>query len=455
MKGWSGMKKVITYGTYDLLHEGHIRLLKRAKALGDYLIVGVTHESYDRSRGKLDVIHTTTERVAAIEALDYVDEVIIEYDKDQKEKDILELKVDTFAIGDDWVGSFDYLSQYCEVLYLSRTPAISSSMLREGLSREFKIGIVGTGRIAKRFCAEAKHVPNLIVQAAMSRNIDNVRQFIDITGIPNGHLTLEDLLKDDIDAVYIASPHEFHYEQAKRALLSGKHVLCEKPVTLDSDRLENLLKLAKEKELVFVEAIKTAFLPAFHKLLFEVKNGKIGEVREVRASFTKLIENKANREWQESYGGATNELASYPLLLAQKILGKPSSVHFFDQIDAETGVDLSNRIIGQYDSGAISISTVGIGAKTEGSAVISGSKGYIYIPAPWWLTKKFMVRYEDPNHVEEFEYTFEGDGLRYEISEFVTLMTRNMKASEQLTHEDMLSINYVIDDYNQQRKKSG
>src|SRR5690606_6359859 len=123
-----------------------------------------------------------------------------------------------------------------------------------------------------------------------------------------------DLLKDDIDAVYIASPHEFHYEQAKRALLSGKNVLCEKPVTLDSERLENLLKLAKEKELVFVEAIKTAFLPAFHKLLFEVKNGKIGEVREVRASFTKLIENKANREWQESYGGATNELASYPLL---------------------------------------------------------------------------------------------------------------------------------------------
>lgn len=447
------MKKIITYGTFDLLHEGHIRLLKRAKALGDYLVVGVTSESYDRSRGKLDVIHTTTERVEAIELLDYVDEVIIEYDKEQKVKDIQELKVDTFAIGDDWVGSFDYLSQYCEVIYLPRTPAISSSMLREELLKEFKIGIVGTGRIAKRFCAEAKHVPNLIIQAAMSRNINNVKQFIEITGIPNGHLTLEDLLKDDIDAVYIASPHEFHYEQAKQALLSGKHVLCEKPVTLDSNRLEELLNIAKENKLVFIEAIKTAFLSAFHKLLFEVKNGKIGEVREVRSSFTKLIEDKTAREWQKPYGGATNELASYPLLLAQKILGKPSKLHYFDQIDEGTGLDLSNRIIGEYDSGAISISTVGIGAKTEGSAVISGSKGYIYIPAPWWLTKRFTVRYEDPNHIEEFEYTFEGDGLRYEISEFVTLVTRNMKASEQLTHEDMLSINFIINDYNEQRKK--
>lgn len=447
------MKKVITYGSYDLLHEGHIRLLKRAKALGDYLIVGVTSESYDRSRGKLDVVHTTTERVEAIKALDYVDEVIVEYDKDQKANDIQSLHVDIFAIGDDWVGSFDYLSQYCEVIYLPRTPAISSSKLREELVKEFKIGVIGTGRIAKRFCSEAKHVPHLTIQAAMSRNIDNVRQFIESANIPNGHLTLQDILNDDIDAVYIASPHEFHFDQAKQALLHGKHVLCEKPVTLDSDRLKELLDIAKEKKLVFIEAIKTAFLSAFHKLLFEVKNGKIGEVREVRSSFTKLVDNKSAREWEKPYGGATNELASYPLLLAQKILGKPSRIHYFDQIDEETGVDLSNRIIGEYESGAVSISTVGIGAKTEGSAVISGSKGYIYVPAPWWLTKKFFVRYEDPNHIEEFEYSFEGDGLRYEISEFVTLITRNMNASEQITHEDMLGINYVINDYNEKYKK--
>ena len=446
------MKKVITYGSYDLLHEGHIRLLKRAKALGDYLIVGVTSESYDRSRGKLDVVHTTTERVQAIKALDYVDEVIIEYDKDQKANDIQVLNVNTFAIGDDWVGSFDYLSQYCEVVYLPRTPAISSSKLREELVKEFKIGVIGTGRIAKRFCSEAKHVPHLTIQAAMSRNINNVRQFIESASIPNGHLTLQDLLNDDIDAVYIASPHEFHFEQAKQALLHGKHVLCEKPVTLDSDKLKELINIAKEEKLVFIEAIKTAFLSAFHKLLFEVRNGKIGEVREVRSSFSKLVEDKSAREWQKPYGGATNELASYPLLLAQKILGKPSKVHYFDQIDKDTGVDLSNRIIGEYDSGAVSISTVGIGAKTEGSAIISGSKGYIYVPAPWWLTKKFFVRYEDPNHIEEFEYSFEGDGLRYEISEFVTLITRNMNASEQLTYEDMSSINFIINDYNEKHK---
>ncbi|HHB94282.1 MAG TPA: glycerol-3-phosphate cytidylyltransferase, partial [Campylobacterales bacterium] len=105
-------KTVITYGTYDMLHEGHMNLLKRAKALGDYLIVGVTDENYDRSRGKLNVVESTKKRVKAVEALDFVDKVIVEKHKKQKAQDMVKYDVDIFAIGDDWVGAFDYLNEF-------------------------------------------------------------------------------------------------------------------------------------------------------------------------------------------------------------------------------------------------------------------------------------------------------------------------------------------------------
>ena len=125
------MKKVITYGTYDLLHEGHLNLLHRAKELGDYLIVGVTSDSFDRGRGKLNVRNNVLERVEAVKATGYADEVIIEDYLGQKIDDIQRYNVDIFAIGSDWVGKFDYLNEYCKVIYLPRTEGISSTMLRE------------------------------------------------------------------------------------------------------------------------------------------------------------------------------------------------------------------------------------------------------------------------------------------------------------------------------------
>ena len=148
------MKKVISYGTYDLLHEGHVNLLRRAKALGDYLIVGVTNDSFDRERGKLNVRNNVLERVEAVKATGFVDQVIIEDYMGQKIDDILKYDVDIFAIGSDWEGKFDYLKEYCEVVYLPRTEGVSSTMLRAESETMVNIGVVGCGRIAKRFVAE-------------------------------------------------------------------------------------------------------------------------------------------------------------------------------------------------------------------------------------------------------------------------------------------------------------
>ena len=136
------MVKVITYGTYDLLHYGHIRLLERAKALGDYLIVGVTADDFDKTRGKINVQQSLMERVEAVKATGIADEVIIEEYEGQKIDDIRRYGVDIFTVGSDWVGKFDYLNEYCQVIYLPRTEGVSSTELRQS-RRAVSLGLVG------------------------------------------------------------------------------------------------------------------------------------------------------------------------------------------------------------------------------------------------------------------------------------------------------------------------
>ena len=126
------MKKVLTYGTYDLFHVGHLNLLKRAKELGDYLIVAVSSDAFNEIKGKKCAI-PDYERMAIVEAIKYVDEVIPENSWDQKIKDVKEHDIDIFVMGDDWVGKFDFLKEYCEVVYLPRTPDISTTQIKKEL----------------------------------------------------------------------------------------------------------------------------------------------------------------------------------------------------------------------------------------------------------------------------------------------------------------------------------
>jgi glycerol-3-phosphate cytidylyltransferase len=127
------MIKVITYGTYDLLHIGHINLLKRAKALGDYLIVGLSTDAFNESKNK-DSFLSYAQRKAVLEAIRYVDEIIPEENWEQKVEDIKKNNVDIFVIGSDWKGKFDDLKEYCKVIYLDRTPNISTTLLKESIN---------------------------------------------------------------------------------------------------------------------------------------------------------------------------------------------------------------------------------------------------------------------------------------------------------------------------------
>lgn len=131
------MKKVITYGTFDLFHYGHYRLLKRAKGLGDYLIVGVTSEEFDIRRGKLNVKDSLMERISNVRKTGFADKIIIEEYEGQKIDDIKKYSADIFTVGSDWIGIFDYLNKYCSVIYLERTKGISSTQLRNEKDKKF------------------------------------------------------------------------------------------------------------------------------------------------------------------------------------------------------------------------------------------------------------------------------------------------------------------------------
>ncbi|WP_269087673.1 Gfo/Idh/MocA family oxidoreductase [Candidatus Reidiella endopervernicosa] len=441
----------MTYGTFDMFHQGHLRLLKRAKALGDYLIVGVTDENYDRSRGKLNVIESTQKRVQAIEALDIVDKVIMEKHKKQKAEDMVKYDVDIFAIGDDWEGVFDYLNEYTHVEYLPRTKGISSTLLRRDNFDLIKLGVVGLGRDTKAFIDEAKHVPNLKVNRIYSPDLPALKKFTQNNeSIRYGHDNYDEFLDTSIVAVYIDTALEKHYPLIKKALIAKKHVLCENPLALNKSELIELLSLAKKERVLLLSALKTAFLPAFNQLLTELNKGIIGDVKEVRATRTSLYKEK---DYPDTFmaQGATNILSSYPSLLVNKILGESKDITFFDQ--GNEGYDVSNLIISKHKGGAVGISNVATGIKSEGDAVISGTKGYVYIPAPWWLTKQFHVRFEDENKSQTFKYEFDGCGLRYMIAEFASLIQRGKRKSSMLSPKDMIGINRVLLEYNERKFK--
>ena len=203
------MTKVITYGTYDLLHQGHINLLRRAKELGDYLIVGVTSDSFDRGRGKLNVRNNVLERVEAVKATGYADEVIIEDYVGQKIDDIQKYDVDIFAIGSDWEGQFDYLNEFCKVVYLPRTEGISSTMLRAETTTNVRVGVIGCGRVANRFPLEAKVVNGVKVVAAYDQSVKALKGYKERFPDVETCSRVEELL-GGVDAVYVATHHMSH-----------------------------------------------------------------------------------------------------------------------------------------------------------------------------------------------------------------------------------------------------
>ena len=442
------MKKVITYGTYDLLHKGHVRLLERAKALGDYLIVGVTADTFDRERGKINVQQSLVERIENVRATGLADEIVIEEYEGQKIDDIKRMNVDIFTVGSDWRGKFDYLSEYCEVVYLERTKGISSTELRSDLC-EIHIGLVGESPIINKFVHESKFVNGINISGVYTesdRKLGNLRNVVQLFT-----RTYTELLEVS-DAVYIISHPEKHYAHIKKALLLGKHVLCESPISLNNEEWEELNGIADEQGLILMDSIKTAYSMAYDRLCLLAKSGKIGKIYSVDATCTSLSHyNTKDKEelpytWNSFCAWAPTALLPIFQLLGTDCTHKTICTHLINDVP---NFDTFTKISFIYPHAVASLK-VGQGIKSEGELVISGTEGYIYVPAPWWKTDYFEVRRENPSDNKRYFYQLDGEGIRYELLTFIKSI-QNLRNLSYVSKDVSEAIVHITADFYQRK----
>ena len=438
------MIKVITYGTYDLLHYGHIRLLERAKALGDYLIVGVTADDFDKTRGKINVKQSLMERVEAVRATGIADEIIIEEYEGQKIDDIKRCGVDIFTVGSDWKGKFDYLNEYCKVVYLDRTEGVSSSELRTE-TNHISLGIIGDSNAAAKYARECEYVNGLEVTSIFT---NNPKAFLDKNFDASIFVNDYKQLLEHVEAIYIESEPSMHYEQIKEALREGKHVLCESPITLSLEQTEELFEIAKSNNCILMNSIKTAYSTAYSRLLLLVKSGKIGRVISIDATCTSLSD--FENESKAYLDHAWNSICSWgptALLPVLQILGSDyKKKHIVSKMSEQREkFDLFSKIDFLYEN-AVATIKVGKGVKSEGELIISGTKGYIYVPAPWWKTDYFEIRYENPADNKRYFYQLDGEGIRYELVAFKKAVETG-KADFEINTNVSNAICKVIEDF--------
>lgn len=437
------MIKVITYGTYDLLHYGHINLLKHAKALGDYLIVGVTADDFDKSRGKINVQQSLMERIENVRQTGLADEIIIEEYEGQKIDDIKRYNIDIFTVGSDWKGKFDYLNEYCKVIYLDRTEGISSSEIRSE-QKAVRLGFAGGYvEVLKKYYLESKYVNG--VSCAGVCTFGQPLELGDKTADVPVYASYEELL-DHSDAVYIASSPKDHYAQIKLALDQGKHVLCESPVCEDVEQYQQLRALAKTNHLALVEAIKTAYATAYERLLLLVKSGRIGKVVSVNATCTSLKDvNDPN--YQKIGWSCFDRWAPNAMLPVFQLLGTSYVQKQIVSWRSENpAFDLYTKVDFIYQDAAASIE-VGTGVKSEGELIISGTKGYVFVPAPWWKTDYFEIRYENPANNKRYFYQLDGEGIRNAIASFQRTIASEKSNDAYISPEVSEAVCAVVHDF--------
>lgn len=199
-----------------------------------------------------------------------------------------------------------------------------------------------------------------------------------------------------------------------------------------------------------MEANKTAHCPAFNHLMVMIKSGAIGEVVDIEASLSRLLPDKTRREFDKAQaGGSMYESAVYPLLPIFRLLGTDyKNLNIYSRM--ENGVDIYTKGVLRYPTAVCSFK-LGLGVKTEGNLVISGTKGYAYVPAPWWKTDYFELRYEDQNQNKKYFYKWDGEGLRYEIQEWMSCIINKRFSSARLRRRESIAMAGVMQQFTKRK----
>lgn len=447
-------RRVVTYGTFDLLHEAHLDQLRRARAFGSFLIVAVLTDIFDAGRGKRFLAQDVVQRIENVRKTGLADLVILE-ECDDKINNVLKYDIDVVAVFDSWEGPEAYvenLRNYCEVVYIPEVVENVSSTVLRGVVR---MGVIGIPDVIRR----------LLTGAAVTAGVNIVALTTDPQEPP--HTILED--KKDIvacetfeqlcksaEAVYISNDHSIRTTTIRQALQAGVHVLCESPLSTSQAEAQSLMKLAVKNGLVLLQSIQSAFTPAVERMTAIVQNGKIGRVLSVSVNIgVPLTEETAQICCDSASSGGGKlcvGLLGEALLPVVRILhGRPVLKVRCQTRASGSAKDPSHlcQLNISYKTATATV-TIGHGVVVPETLTVIGSEGYMTMPAPWRRASRFHFQYKDINFEEasdeqDFDFPTRRGGYRFDLAEFATVIKLGRPQSHMLTVDNQVQIAALIE----------
>jgi len=315
------------------------------------------------------------------------------------------------------------------------------------MHKNYRWGILGAGRIAEKFCEAICFVEGSEVYAVASRNIDKAKTYATKYNATSFYNNYNDLVTDEnVDIIYIATPHAFHYEQTMLCLQHKKAVLCEKPMSLSHLQTAEMIAAATENNLFLMEAMWTGCMPFIDKILSLIKKDVIGRPQYVDADFGFLAPMDPDGRLLKKAlgGGSVMDIGVYPIFLATLILGEPSIIQTVSKL-TETGVDEYANVVLQYPNGETAhvLSTISLNTAIE--AEIIGSKGRIKVYNPWFKATDFSV-YLNDGTTQSFSMPHLCNGFEYEIKEVMRCLGNGLLQSNQIPHNLTLSVSKIMDE---------
>jgi len=308
--------------------------------------------------------------------------------------------------------------------------------------KKIKLGIIGTGRIAQQFLDETEKNEKIDVVGICARNFEKTMDIAKKYNIDRAYETSSEMLKDkNIDAVYIATMHPTHFAYTMKALNAGKHVLCEKPAVLKKEELEEVIKLAKEKKLLFMEAMVVGFNPLYKQIKKLIKNNQIGEIVHVESSFGSRS-TKVHKHNPKQAGGALYDIGIYNIFLLTDLLGIPVEIDVTARKN-NWGVEGSVTGLFGYERGVTGNFYATMDSISGNSAKIIGTEGMIEISDTWTVAEKFILK-----KLGEKDKIFEINGdkwLGYEMDSFVNTILNGKVENEIMTYEKSMMLHKTID----------
>ncbi|MEO5591018.1 MAG: Gfo/Idh/MocA family oxidoreductase [Chitinophagaceae bacterium] len=314
------------------------------------------------------------------------------------------------------------------------------------MSKIFKWGIIGPGRIAQKFAAALALVPDATLHAVASRDISRAKQFADNCNAPVFYGDYEALAaNEEIDAVYIATPHTFHHAHVLLCLKKKKAVLCEKPMSANHASTMEMVDAARQNKTFLMEAMWSRFLPIIDKTLQLIKKGEIGELKYLRADFgfaapfdpgSRLYDLKLG-------GGSLLDVGVYPLFLALLVMGRPDEIKSFAQL-AKTGADETTNALFYYKNGMMASILSSIVAQTPITAEITGTEGTIILDRPWYKGTTVHIRKKDII-TQTISLPYGDNGFEFQVKEVHQCLQNNITESPLMPLDFSLLMSSVTD----------